>query len=394
LPLVALTISPDNTADVLVQALIGTNNVPVSNLVYSGSSQANGLFTSNPTADGLELDTGIILSTGQATAAIGPNNSDAKSFIFGGGGDADLDLIAAKATRDAVVLEFDFEAIGNLLSFRYIFASEEYNEFTNTTFNDVFAFYLDGVNMATIGGSSVSINSLNKQSNGAQFIDNSFAAKTPFGLTTDSNEFDGFSRALLISVPLSAGTHHLKLAIADVDDASFDSAVFIEAGSFTTQVPEIVVFDGSTEISNNATLVFDNTTLGVAVKRAFTLHNIGNATLTLSSPRLTTGFSFVETFPSQIATSSSVNLNLLFDAAQVGDHTGTLTFSSNDSDESNLQFNLQARVNAAAVVAAPVVPVAKMQSQAPKHIPVLAPWAFYSLSSFLALLAMGWLRKK
>ncbi len=50
--------------------------------------------------------------------------------------------------------------------------------------------------------------------------------------------YDGITNALTAIYPVTCGqTYHIKLAIADVNDKSYDSGVFLEAGSFTSQPP-------------------------------------------------------------------------------------------------------------------------------------------------------------
>src|SRR5690606_24494876 len=124
---------------------------------------------------------------------------------------------------------FDFETTTGDLFFSYVFASEEYNEYVNTSVNDVFAFFVDGVNIALIPGTStpVSINTVNcgfstdgalpglNPSNCDQFVNNDLQNGGPFF----NIEYDGFTKVLVASaLGLSAGTHHIKLAIADADD--------------------------------------------------------------------------------------------------------------------------------------------------------------------------------
>src|SRR4029079_8531064 len=53
-------------------------------------------------------------------------------------------------TFDAAVLEFDFVPTANQVVFEYTFASDEYPEWVNTPFNDVFAFYVNGTNHAVV----------------------------------------------------------------------------------------------------------------------------------------------------------------------------------------------------------------------------------------------------
>ena len=64
------------------------------------------------------------------------------------GGDSDLDNLLGPgfSTEDAAVLEFDFECPvlqDTVISFQYVFTSDEYNEFVNDIFNDVFGFFLN-----------------------------------------------------------------------------------------------------------------------------------------------------------------------------------------------------------------------------------------------------------
>jgi hypothetical protein len=148
----------------LANALVG-QGVQISNVTSNCADHAAGIYAI--TGDvGIGLPMGIILSTGLATNVIGPNNSPGISTDNKINGDADLNtLIPGYQTFDACVLEFDFVPQNANVSFKYVFASEEYNEYVNTNYNDVFGFFIDGVNCATINGSNVSINSINNGSN-------------------------------------------------------------------------------------------------------------------------------------------------------------------------------------------------------------------------------------
>ena len=151
------------------------------------------------------------------------------------------------------MLKFDFTTTTSDLSFKFAFASEEYNEFTNTEFNDVFGFFVDGTNIALLPGTNtpISINNVNggaplgvNPQNPAFFNNNDLSDGGPFF----DLEYDGFTDVFTVSaLGLGAGNHTIKLAIADTTDFSLDSGVFIEAGSFSPAAPPSTVPDaGST----------------------------------------------------------------------------------------------------------------------------------------------------
>jgi hypothetical protein len=138
------------------------------------------------------------------------------------------------------VLEFDFDvATTGTLSFNYVFASDEYNEWTNSQYNDVFAFFLDDTNIALIPGTEipVAINTVND--GGPGYGDD--PSYSEYYNNNDLNdggpyydiEYDGFTDVFAATALIDEGTHHIRLAIADVSDPFWDSVVFIEEGSFS-----------------------------------------------------------------------------------------------------------------------------------------------------------------
>ena len=145
-PLAGLTVSNLNTQTPtdLVQSLIG-NNTPFSNVQYTGANIASGSFTGGTGIIGFE--SGVVLTTGSVQNVVGPNIADDITTSNGLPGDAALDTITPH-TMDTSVLEFDFVPSQSTVSFQYVFTSDEYNEFANTEFNDVFAFFLNGINVA------------------------------------------------------------------------------------------------------------------------------------------------------------------------------------------------------------------------------------------------------
>jgi len=223
----------------LVNTLIG-EGVTVSNVAYSGANVAAGTFSGGTGIIGFE--SGIILSTGNIASVVGPNTADDTTTNNGMPGDADLDsLIPGYATFDAAVLEFDFVPTSDVVTFEYVFGSEEYNEFVNSPYNNVFGFFINGVNCALIPGTStpVSINNVNggnpygtDASNPEYYRNND--PNDP-GPPTINTELDGLTVVLSVTANVNAGeTNHIKLAIADAGDYVLDSDVFIKEASFRT----------------------------------------------------------------------------------------------------------------------------------------------------------------
>jgi len=67
------------------------------------------------------------------------------------GGDGDLwKLMGGADPGDKSILEFDFIPQTDMLTFRYVFASEEFDIFCGTAFNDAFGFLISGPGCGTI----------------------------------------------------------------------------------------------------------------------------------------------------------------------------------------------------------------------------------------------------
>ena len=130
----------------LAQALVGPG-VVVSNVSFSGTNSSAGLFSGGLSV-GLGLGQGVVLSSGSAVGAVGPNSSDSFTTILNTPGDASLNgLVPGQRTYDATVLEFDVTISAPVLTVQYVFSSEEYDEFAGTGYNDVFGFFVDGVSV-------------------------------------------------------------------------------------------------------------------------------------------------------------------------------------------------------------------------------------------------------
>jgi len=229
------------TKDDLANALVGSG-VSISNVTHTGANTAAGKFSGGTGILDSDIDEGIILSSGYVGNVVGPNVFDSITGFHGTPGDTDLDGLATYGTNDASVLEFDFVPNADKVFFSYVFSSDEYNEYVNSSFNDAFGFFVNGQNCAkTSGGDPVSINTINNGNphgsggpNSSLYINNDLSD----GGGSVNTEMDGLTKALTCEAPVSKDqTNHIKLAIADASDHSFDSNVFLKAGSFSTTPP-------------------------------------------------------------------------------------------------------------------------------------------------------------
>jgi gliding motility-associated-like protein len=233
-----LTVDPSYTPQQLIQDVLVGQGVQVSNIAFSGNATARGYF--NGSNSNIGLSSGIIISTGRAVDAQGPNGtplSDPGTEFFGPG-DPALSAISGSllGTFDAAILSFDFVPSSDTVQFRYVFASDEYMLYVGTGVNDVFAFLISGpgivgeMNVALIPGTTtpVTIDNVNANTNAQYYIDN----ENPPG---NSVEYNGFTQVFTAQAVLQpCQTYRIRLAIADAGDGSYDSAVFLEAGSFTS----------------------------------------------------------------------------------------------------------------------------------------------------------------
>lgn len=179
----------------------------------------------------LGINDGVLLTSGSANSAIGPNNTESEGVNNGAPGDNQLDVLSAATTFDGCVLELDLIPSCDTLRIKYVFGSEEYPEFVGQEFNDVFAFFVSGPgiagsqNVALLPNTTtaVAVNSVNPTTNTNYYVDNK---------NGNTIQYDGFTTVLegKIGVQLCE-TYHLKMAVADVVDGIYESGVFIQGNS-------------------------------------------------------------------------------------------------------------------------------------------------------------------
>jgi hypothetical protein len=201
---------------------------------YTGWSQSSAIFTGGDSiAPGATpADSGVILSTGRATNYTqsngDPNRSASTSTNTSGpNNDPQLNAAAGTNTFDAAILEVDFIPTGNVMSLQFQFASEEYPEYTGSTFNDIFAIWMNGSLVSSPVFNVTQVNEINDASNPNLFQDNTGDAF--------NTEMDGITVTLSVTMPVNVGNENtLRIGIADVADSSYDSNILISGGSAQT----------------------------------------------------------------------------------------------------------------------------------------------------------------
>ena len=238
-----ITLNPDINQD-SIQAFVETPFTTVNVTAIKCPEGGYATFSYPSENNALQMSKGLLLTSGLAAEAIGPSSNFAGNLL-GGAGDPDLDALSQQsgnfeASMDACVVEVDVFAASDELSFEYVFASEEYPEFVNFQYNDIFAFLISGPgivgdsvlggakNLATLPGTNtpVEINSVNFEENWPYYRDYSLGQELVYdGLTSDSL---GVKKSLTARSKVTpCNTYHLKFAIADRADQTFDSGVFI-----------------------------------------------------------------------------------------------------------------------------------------------------------------------
>lgn len=130
---------------------ISTQNISWRTGSNFGSVNGIGYFVN--TNPNFPMQSGIVLSTGSAVEAAGPNTVLLNSGNVTWTGDSDLEAILATSgilmnSTNATVLEFEFSALSHYFDFDFLFASEEYGNF-QCQFSDAFAFLLTDLTTGT-----------------------------------------------------------------------------------------------------------------------------------------------------------------------------------------------------------------------------------------------------
>ncbi|WBX96745.1 choice-of-anchor L domain-containing protein [Chryseobacterium gambrini] len=235
-------------------AVANVTNVTVSpNQPATDTERAWGYFHKGTTA--FPFTDGVVLVTGKARRA-GNVLESGLSDPVPGSTVSDPDLVTAinplAPLKDAVFIEFDFVPNSTQVKFNYIFASEEYtSDFPCGVYSDGFALLLKKVgdptytNMAILPGTAGPVSVTNIVPSGNGFSCGPINEAYFGGMNTSNIEtnFNGRTIPLTATATVIPGqTYHFKMVLADASDSSFDSAVFLQGGSFDIGM---TIVDGS-----------------------------------------------------------------------------------------------------------------------------------------------------
>ncbi|MBP5526862.1 MAG: T9SS type A sorting domain-containing protein [Bacteroidales bacterium] len=269
-----------NIATFINNNLIGqgvyVSNVKFANAAGNITKPMIGTFQSNGFPH-LQMDSGVVMTTGNVDVAEGPNSSTSLSnSVAGAYWDSQLNtyLNSGLGVSSCSTLDFDFVSISPYVTLNYCFGSEEYPEFVCSSYNDIFAFLVTGPdpvtgqtvtkNIAIIphtvsttnpNGITVAINTVNNGYNDNPSDTNAVSGCTSrFSQFYVSNTFptgvqyDGFTQKLSANATLVPCTqYHMHISICNVgtssggpaSDVAYDSGVFLEKNSFNSPSAEV-----------------------------------------------------------------------------------------------------------------------------------------------------------
>lgn len=215
-----------------------SNVIVYPNLPPSNQNRSWGYFNKGTT--NFPFNRGIILSTGFAKNAGNSFVADLNDDL-GTGGDVDLATalgIPNDKLANATYIEFDFVAVSSEITFKYLFASKEYQDNFPCNITDGFALLLKKAgdptytNMAVLpNGGPVSVTNIRPGYPNCGPKNEAYYGGT--NTAQIETNFNGRTIPLTAKATVIPGqTYHFKMVLADFQDPNYDSAVFLDAGSF------------------------------------------------------------------------------------------------------------------------------------------------------------------
>ena len=342
------------TIEEYVNEILLGEGVEAFNITYTGGASQLGYMTGGE--DVFTIGSGLVLSSDAAVniACEFGTCGDCLGTAFN---DPDLLDIAnsvpplinqnfsVSSVNDGCVLEFDFTASGDSISFNYVFGSDEYEAWINTQYNDVFAFFLSGpgivgeyaspagfpdgaVNIAGVPDADpplpITISSVNSGTNSQYYVNN----QSENGIC-----ILGYTQTFTAEAAVQCGeTYHIKLAIADGSDTALESIVVLEEGSFASNSFDLVA---TASISGNQIFGGDTTVVESCNDAVFIVNRpLADTEDTLEvviSGTATNGVDYETIDPEVIMEvgefSYEIPLNVIPDAEMEGPETVTIEYT-------------------------------------------------------------------
>ncbi|HPE59776.1 MAG TPA: DUF11 domain-containing protein [Thiolinea sp.] len=234
-----------------METILSGPSLAVSNLVVSrGNSNQYGLFQKGRISVGngavIGIDSGLYLSTGDSGSILGPNATDRYSMRQNVTyADPDLTALSIDARYDPVLIEFEVVPQGSRLNFVLTFGSEEYPEYVCSQFNDAFGLFVSGPGLSGVRNAAyypgttdaITVNNINAgvAGSGADGTSCIFSHSNAFndngnGTGNVNTQLDGVTRPMTAYIDglTPNQSYHVKLALADAGDGSYDSAAFFK----------------------------------------------------------------------------------------------------------------------------------------------------------------------
>jgi gliding motility-associated-like protein len=250
----------------------GVSNFTANGDPFSSGAQSFGYFTNS--SPNFPFANGIVLSTARASRSEGPNDNLIDEGSTSWPGDADLEqALGLNSTFNATSLEFDFTPLTSQVSFEYLFASEEYYGTSTCIYSDGFAFLLKPANssepyqnLAVIPNTSTPVLVTNVH---PQIPNGCEAQNEQYFGSFNGNEhpinYNGQTAVLTAMANVIPGTtYHIKLVIADDHNYRYDSAIFLNGGSFSvgTDIGPDRLFSTNNPLCEGETYLLDATEPG------------------------------------------------------------------------------------------------------------------------------------
>jgi Ca2+-binding RTX toxin-like protein len=229
-----LSVITNVSAIQLADTIFG-DGVSVVSASYRGDPRSAGIYSNGLTVSpgAVPSASGMVLSTGLATsftnASGDPNISAATSAqVAGIRNDPGMNAIAGVSTFDGAFLDASFLTVGDTLTMRLVFGSEEYLEWVNSGYNDAVGIWVNGIKISlALGDGDISIDNINTTSNPNLFVSNA--------QDIINTEMDGLTAVLTLKAPVLPGmVNTIRIGIADAGDAAYDSNLLIVADSVQT----------------------------------------------------------------------------------------------------------------------------------------------------------------